>query len=383
MSIEGRLKIGFIPLVDAATLIIAVDMGFTKDEGLDVELVREVSWSNIRDRLAAGHYDGAHLLAPMAVASSLGLSHVKVPLIAALNLATNGNAITVSPDLHVKLQAASDGDLSDPAVSSRALKRVISAREIAGEEPLTFAMTFPFSTHNYQLRYWLASGGIDPDQDLRLVVLPPPFMVDNLAKGQIDGFCVGAPWNAVAAEAGLGTVLHPTCAIINPSPEKVLAFRADDTTRDPVRVEALIRACLRATDFIAKEENHAEAAALLSRPDRVGVDPHVISRTFIGAPVVGGERYGDYLVFCDRQSGRPDLYQVSWIFAQMLRWRQTGFSCERLRLAQSVCEPRHFDHAAGASNPQAHKAITAFDGLDFDEGSIRTYINAFTIGAKF
>lgn len=318
----------------------------------------------------------------MAVASSLGLSHVKVSLIAALNLATNGNAITVSPDLHIKLQAATDGDLSDPAVSSRALKRVITEREIAGEEPLTFAMTFPFSTHNYQLRYWLATGGIDPDEDLRLVVLPPPFMVDNLAKGQVDGFCVGAPWNAVAAETGLGTVLHPTCAIINPSPEKVLAFRADDTTRDPVRVEALIRACLRATDFISKEENHAETAALLSRPDRVDVDAQVILRTFVGTPVIGGERYRDYLVFGDRQSGRPDPYQASWIFAQMLRWRQTGLSSELLHLAQSVFEPRHFDHAAGGSCPLAHKAIAAFDGHDFDEGSIRAYINAFTIGAK-
>jgi NitT/TauT family transport system ATP-binding protein len=382
MSTDGRLRIGFIPLVDAATLLVAVDLGFAKAEGLDVELVREVSWSNIRDRLAVGHYDAAHLLAPMAVASSLGLSHVKIPLIAAFNLAMNGNAITVSPDLHAKLRTAADGDLADPAVSCEALKRVIRARDMGGEEPLTFAMTFPFSMHNYQLRYWLAAGGVDPDQDLRLIVLPPPLMVDNLAKGHVDGFCVGAPWNAVAAEAGLGVVLHPSCAIFNPSPEKALAFRADSVMRDPVPVGALIRACLKAADFVADEENHEEVAALLSRPDRVGADAQAILRTLRGAPVVGAERSRDYLIFGDRQSGRPDSYQASWILAQMLRWRQARLSPELLGLAKGVFEPLHFDHAIGVPNPRARKAIAAFSGLGFDEVDIRGYVNAFTIGEK-
>jgi two-component system, oxyanion-binding sensor len=382
MSTDERLKIGFIPLVDAATLLVAVDMGFTKGEGLDVELVQEVSWSNVRDRLAVGHYDAAHLLTPMAVATSLGLSHVKVPLVAAMNLAMNGNAITVALQLHARLQAAAEGDLTDPAVSSRALKKVITTREMAGEEPLTFAMTFPFSMHNYQLRYWLAAGGIDPDQDLRLVVLPPPFMVDNLAKGPGDGFCVGAPWNAVAAAAGLGVVLHPTCAIFNPSPEKVLAFRADTLRRDPAPVEALIRACVKAADFVGKTENHAEVAALLSRPDRVGVDAQAILRTLGGAPVVGAARNKDYLIFGDVQSGRPDCYQALWSFAQMLRWRQARLSPELLESAQEAFDPRHFDHAIGGAARHAHTPITAFDGPYFDETDLRGYIDAFSIGEK-
>lgn len=382
MSTDGRLRIGFIPLVDAATLLIAVDLGFAKAEGLAIELVREVSWSNIRDRLAVGHYDAAHLLAPMAVASSLGLRHVKIPLIAAFNLAMNGNAITVSPDLHAKLQAAAEGDLADPAVSSGALKRVISARERRGEEPLTFAMTFPFSMHNYQLRYWLAAGGVDPDQDLRLVVLPPPFMVDNLAKGHVDGFCVGAPWNAVAAEAGLGVVLHPTCDIFNPSPEKALAFRAESVIRDGAPVEALIRACLKAADFVTNEENHEEVAALLSRPDRIGVDAQAILRTLGGAPVVGAERNRDYLIFGDRQSGRPYSYQASWILAQMLRWRQARLSPELLRLARGVFDPLHFDRAIGVSTPHAYKTIATFSGPEFVETDIGGYINSFSIGEK-
>jgi NitT/TauT family transport system ATP-binding protein len=382
MSSDGRVRIGFIPLVDAATLLVAVDLGFTKAEGLDVELVREVSWSNIRDRLAIGQYDAAHLLAPMAVASSLGLSHVKIPMVAVLNLAMNGNAITVSPDLHEKLLSAAEGDLADPAVSSRALKRVIRTREMRGEEPLTFAMTFPFSMHNYQIRYWLAAGGVNPDQDLRLIVLPPPFMVDNLGKGQVDGFCVGAPWNTVAAEAGLGVVLHPSYAIFNPSPEKVLAFRAESVMRDPAPVEALVRACLKAADFVMNEENHEEVAALLSRSDRVGVNGQAILRTLRGGPTVGEEGSRDYLIFGDRQSGRPEPGQASWILAQMLRWRQANLSPEQLGLARTVFDPRHFDQAIGISMQQTYREISAFSGPKFDPMDIRGYVNAFTIGGK-
>lgn len=178
----GRpLCIGFIPLVDAAALIVAVDKGFCATEGLDVTLMREVSWSNVRDKLNIGLFDAAHLLAPVAIASSLGLGHVKVPIVAPFNLALNGNAITVSPALHAALLAEIDGNPFDPMATALALSRVVAARRKRGAEPLTFGMTFPFSTHNYQLRFWMAAGGVDPDEDVRLVVLPPPYMADSLA----------------------------------------------------------------------------------------------------------------------------------------------------------------------------------------------------------
>ena len=154
------LHIGFIPLVDAAALIIAVDKGFTAAEGLDVTLVREVSWSNVRDKLNIGLFDAAHLLAPVAIASSLGLGHVKVPIVAPFNLGLNGNAITVSPLLHAAIMGEIDGDARNPLVTAQALARVVAARRKAGAEPLTFGMTFPFSTHNYQLRFWMAAGEI-------------------------------------------------------------------------------------------------------------------------------------------------------------------------------------------------------------------------------
>ncbi|MBO0758628.1 MAG: ABC transporter substrate-binding protein, partial [Bradyrhizobiaceae bacterium] len=173
MSSEaGRLRIGFIPLVDAAALIIAVDKGFAAAEGLEVELVREVSWSNVRDKLNIGLFDAAHLLAPIAIASSLGIGHVRVPIVAPLVLGVNGNAITVSPPLYAAIAEAADGDIADPMVSARALARVVAARKAKHLEPLAFGMTFPFSTHNYHLRFWMAAGGVDPDDDVRLVVLP-------------------------------------------------------------------------------------------------------------------------------------------------------------------------------------------------------------------
>src|SRR5262245_42420560 len=191
---RARLRIGFIPLADAAALIVAADKGFIASEGLDFELVREVSWSNVRDN------DAAHLLAPVAIASSLGIGHVKVPIVAPFGLGLNGNAITVSPALYAAIAAAAEGNVVDPMASARALARVVARRRARGEEPLTFGMTFPFSTHNYHLRFWMAAGGVDPDEDVRLVVLPPPYMVESLASGHVDGFCVGAPWNSVAVD---------------------------------------------------------------------------------------------------------------------------------------------------------------------------------------
>ena len=266
------LHIGFIPLVDAAALIVAVDKGFTAAEGLDVTLVREVSWSNVRDKLNIGLFDAAHLLAPVAIASSLGLGHVKVPIAAPFNLGLNGNAITVSPALHAAIMGEIDGDPFDPMATALALSRVVAARRKSGAEPLTFGMTFPFSTHNYQLRFWMAAGGVDPDEDVRLVVLPPPYMVDSLASGQVDAFCVGAPWNSIAVDRGVGHILHFVSDILVRAAEKVLAVRQSWSEKNPEVVAALIRAAFRAAEFIEQPHNRAEVARILAQPERIGVD---------------------------------------------------------------------------------------------------------------
>ncbi len=161
-------------------------MGFAAAEGLDVTLGREVSWSNGRDKLNIGLFDAAHLLAPVAIASSLGLGHVKVPIAAPFNLGLNGNAITVSPALHAAIMSEIEGDPFDPMATALALSRVVAKLRKSGAEPLTFGMTFPFSTHNYQLRFWMAAGGVDPDEDVRLVVLPPPYMVGVLRRRALE-----------------------------------------------------------------------------------------------------------------------------------------------------------------------------------------------------
>src|SRR6202040_3161471 len=252
------LHIGFIPLVDAAALIVAVDKGFAADEGLNVTLVREVSWSNVRDKLNIGLFDAAHLLAPVAIASSLGLGHVKVPIAAPFNLGLNGNAITVSPALHAAIMAESEGEALDPMATALALARVVAKRRKRGAEPLTFGMAFPFSTHNYQLRFWMAAGGVDPDEDVHLVVLPPPYMVDSLANRQVDAFCVGAPWNSIAVDRGIGHILHFVSDILVRAAEKVLAIRQSWAEKNPEIVAALTRAAFRAAEFIEQPKNRTE-----------------------------------------------------------------------------------------------------------------------------
>ncbi|HXY57441.1 MAG TPA: CmpA/NrtA family ABC transporter substrate-binding protein [Methylocystis sp.] len=380
------LRIGFIPLVDAAGLIAAADLGFAAAEGLKIELVREVSWSNIRDRLALGHLDAAHVLAPMVVASRLKINQLRAPLAAIVNLALNGNAITVAPALFAQLSAETDGDIADPAASAAALERVVHKREARGEEPLTFGMTFPFSTHNYLLRHWMAAGGIDPDRDLRLVVLPPPLMADSLAQGLVDGFCVGAPWSSVAVASGLGVILHFGCEIFSHAPEKVLAMRESAISDDRDRASALIRALVGGARHAEDPANRREIAALLARPDRVGVDAELISRTLEGRLRIDVEgatrRRDDYLILARDGACRPEPIRGAWLYAQALRWGQARFEPDDLAAAKSVMRADLFDGAAGGASPTGASAPGAFSGEFFDEGEIQAYVNGFAIGTK-
>jgi len=383
------LHIGFIPLVDAAALIVAVDKGFTAAEGLDVTLVREVSWSNVRDKLNIGLFDAAHLLAPVAIASSLGLGHVKVPITAPFNLGLNGNAISVSPALHAALMAEIDGDPFDPMATALALARVVAARRKSGAEPLTFGMTFPFSTHNYQLRFWMAAGAVDPDEDVRLVVLPPPYMVDSLRNGHVDGFCVGAPWNSIAVDLGIGRILHFASDILISAVEKVLAVRQDWSERNPDVVAALVRAHIRAAEFIEQPQNRAEAARILAQPERIGVDADVIQRTLDGrlkiAPDGTIRTSCRYLLVGREGAARPDPAQAAWLYAQMIRWGQTAFSPEALNAAKAVFRPDLYDAGLGVgrkSEPTSPSAVGAFAGPAFDPDDIAGHLAAFKIGRR-
>jgi len=384
---NDRLRIGFIPLADATALLIAVDKGFCAAEGLDIELVREVSWSNVRDKLNIGLFDAAHLIAPVAIASSLGLGHIKVPIVAPFGLGVNGNAITVSPALHAALRDAAEGDIRDPMVSARALARVVASRKAKREEPLTFGMTFPFSTHNYHLRFWMAAGGVDPDEDVRLVVLPPPYMVDSLQSGHVDAFCVGAPWNSVAVDLGIGHILHFVSDILSRAAEKLLGVRQRWAEENPDVLARLVRAHQRAANFVEDVNNRDEVAALLAAPNRIGVAPEVIRRTLDGRLKVStdGTYRNDprYLLVGRAGAARPDPVQAAWLYAQMVRWGQAPLSREMLGLAKAVWRPDLYDAAvrkpAAPSPGEPADGIGAFAGPAFDANDIEAHLAAWTI----
>jgi NitT/TauT family transport system ATP-binding protein len=387
MSPGKRLRIGFIPLADATALIVAVDKGFTAQEGVDVELVREVSWSNVRDKLNIGLFDAAHLLAPVAIASSLGLGHVKVPIITAFGLGLNGNAITVSPELHAALKQAADGDIADPMVSARALARVVMERKARGEEQLTFGMTFPYSTHNYHLRFWMAAAGVDPDQDVRLIVLPPPYMVESLASKHVDGFCVGAPWNSIAVDLGIGHILHFVSEILQRAAEKVLAVRARWAQDNPDVFRRLVRAHGRAAAFVEDVNNRDEVARILSAPERIGVAPEVIRRTLDGRLKVspdGAYRTSDrYLMVGRAGAARPDPVQAAWLYAQMVRWGQALLSSENLAAAVATFRPDLYDEIIGGdgslSPSEPVDRVGAFTGPAFDPKDISAHLEVWKI----
>jgi len=379
-----RIRIGFIPLCDAAALIVAADKGFCAQEGLDVELVREVSWSNVRDKLNIGHFDAAHLLAPVAIASSLGLGHFKIPIIAPFNLGINGNAITVSPALHRALVAEGGEGITDPLKSAQALARIAKRRREKGEEPLTFGMTFPYSTHNYHLRFWMAAGGIDPDEDVRLVVLPPPYMVDSLASGHVDGFCVGAPWNSVAVDRGIGYILHFVSDILASAAEKVLAMRQRWADDHPDTVAALLRAHHRAAEFIEDSANLEEVCEIMAAPNRFDVSADVIRRTFDGRLKVapdGTTRASDRYILIGRDgAARPNPIHAAWLYAQMVRWRQAPLSAELLAEAKAVFRPDIYDAVLGAPTAPAKSepvdGVGGFAGPRFDDSDLAKYLLA-------
>ncbi len=376
------LQIGFIPLIDAVALITAVEKGFTAAEGLDVKLVREVSWSNVRDKLNIGLFDAAHILAPVPIASSLGLGHIKVPIVVPMTLSLNGNAITVSAALHAAIMAEIDGDPLDPMATASALSRVVAKRRRSGGELLTFGMTFPFSTHNYQLRFWMAAGNVDPDEDVRLVVLPPPFMVDSIASGQIDGFCVGAPWNSIAVDRGVGRTLHFGSDILQRAAEKVLAVRRQWAEKNPQTLSSLVRAVSRAAEFAEAAANRSEVAEILAKGEYLGVDAGVILQTLEGRLKVAADgtmrEDGRYMLFAGDDVSIPDPLQAAWLYAEMVRWRQTPLSPEGLKAAQDVFRPDLYAASLGrAGKPQTpSKAVGAFVGPSFDPKDIEGYLAA-------
>lgn len=300
----ATLRIGYVPLLDAAPLVVADAMGFFAEAGLRATVSAERAWATIRDKLAFGALDAAHLLAPMAVAAALGLDGIRRRLAVTANLARNGNTVTLS---HALAEAVEGFAAPLPAAAFAA---AVHRRAEDGLPPPTLAVVFAFSSHNYLLRHWLASGGLDPDADLRVVVVPPPQVARALAEGAIEGFCAGEPWGSQAVALGAGRIALATADIWPGHPEKVLAFAEGLADRHPGEAVAATAAVIRAQRWLTDPANREAAAALLHERVFPDLAPATVARA-LGA---GGAAPGFAPASC------PFPQEAGWWFAAMRRW---------------------------------------------------------------
>ena len=403
------IRAAFIPLLDAAVLIVAAEKGFAAREGLELHLTRELSWANIRDRVSIGHFDVAHMLAPLPIASTIGVGHWTVPMVTPMSMGQGGHAFTVSIGLWRAMATAGAPENGDPVLIGKALKQVIAARARTGQPPLTFGMVFPFSCHNYDLRYWLAASGIHPDRDVRLVVVPPPFTVDSLTAGHIDAFCVGEPWNSLAVATGVGRIATTKAAIWRGGPDKVLGMRAEWAAAHPDQLNCLLRALQYAGIWCDDLGNHAELAHLMAGPRFLDCPPEIARRGLAGSLLLGeanAHAIPDFILFAQRAANFPWTSHALWMFSQMVRWGQVEFTPQTLAAARSTFRPDLYraalagiDVAMPKANAKVEGALAAptpvassngklllgpdgfFDGLRFDPDDIERYIAGFEIRA--
>lgn len=386
------LRAGYIPLMDASILIVAAELGFADAEGLRLELVRDVSWANVRDRLAFRQFDIAHMLSPMPVASMLGLGSNPSPTIAPFSLGRGGNAITLSLRIFERMKSLTGlGDDADSLANAKALAALLADMRARGEAVPTLGMTYPFSSHNYEFRYWLAAGGIDPDRDVKLVVVPPPLTSDALAAGAIDGFCVGAPWNMIASERGTGRIVAAKQDIWALAPEKVLGLRPDWAEANADTVSRLIVALDRAARWCDDADHHNQLAEILSAPEYIAASTSIIRSVLSGEfslDARGTKRVvPDYFLFHRGAANHPRPDQASWIYSQMIRWGQTEFSPEGLGRARSAFRPDLYRVALGRdaaipdeASEKGSRGYEGFmDGEPFDPGKIEAYVERFPV----
>jgi NitT/TauT family transport system ATP-binding protein len=335
-----RLALGYVPLVDAAALAVAVEGGFTAAEGLNVDLVRESSWATLRDKLALGHLDGAHMLAPLAIASTLGISGPETRLAVPLALNLNGNAITVSRALWAEMSPGSE----ELDAVARAFAR--AARDRAGQgHPLTLGTVHPFSSHTYQLGLFAARGGLDLAAVTRMVVIPPSRIAEALQAGHIDGFCAGSPWNSVAVEEGYGRIAALGCELVPDCPEKVLALPADAAAS-----ASLVRAVSRAGRWCAEPGNHDDLAHLLASPRHLGIAPALVRRALAGTVAVdagGTPRNAPDFVTFGAAVERPTAAQVDWVLDRMAAAGQIALTPALTERARALYRPDLYDAAWG------------------------------------
>ncbi|HEY4329982.1 MAG TPA: CmpA/NrtA family ABC transporter substrate-binding protein [Phycisphaerae bacterium] len=344
------MRIGFVPLIDAAPIIAAQERGFFKEEGLEVSLHRQVGWANVRDKLSFGHLDAAHALLGMPLASHLGRDSFCEPLVAVMGLGSGGNAITVRRELF-EAGVKSAADLAGLLQSRRGMGRLMAGH------------VFGSSMHHYLLREWLASAGIDPDKDAKLCVIPPPQMTEHMRGGYLDVFCVGEPWNTIAARAGVGVTLLATTDILPRHPEKVLAvsrrFAEQSGGLNGARMTGLVRAVLRGCMWCAEkvaEGRSGELAGLLAREEYLALPVDAlmasltIDREFGVNRVQKRVRPGAWVVrsFSPEMSGGtfPNKMHVVWMIREMMRWGHLHEGADAVAIAESCCDAGAYRAAA-------------------------------------
>lgn len=312
------MRLAYVPLVDAAPLIVAHEIGFAAEEGLNLELQRAQSWAQVRDLLGAGAVDAAHMLVPMPVAQALALGPDFPPFDVLMFLSQGGQAITISPRLAARMQQLGHAfGFDDPVAAGAALLTATGGT-------LRFGVPFPFSTHALMVRHWLAACGFGEGVSVHTV--PPPMMSDALGAGEVDAFCVGEPWNSVAVEAGAGVLLLPGNTIWAAAPEKALVMCQDRAERDPGATGALMRALWRAARWLDLPENRGTAAELLAREAHLDLPPAMTEHALLGRFVVGpsgGMREAPQFVRFHKGAANFPWKSVAAIFADQIA-RQHG-----------------------------------------------------------
>jgi nitrate/nitrite transport system substrate-binding protein len=337
---KDELKFGFIKLTDMVPLAIAKEKGFFEDEGLFVTLEPQANWKVLLDRVITGELDGAHMLAGQPIAATIGFG-TKAHVVTPFSMDLNGNGTTVSNEIWAEMKKhipmGADGKPVHP-IKASALKPVIDKMKAEGK-PFKMGMVFPVSTHNYELRYWLASGGIHPGfysktdvsgqikADALLSVTPPPQIPSTLQAGTIHGYCVGEPWNQQAVFKGIGVPVITDYEIWKNNPEKVFGITAEFAAKNPNTVLAITKALIRAGMWLDADgdANRKEAAKIISKPEYVGADYEVIANSMTGTFEYekGDKRpVPDFNVFFRYYATYPYYSDAVWYLSQMRRWGQ-------------------------------------------------------------
>ena len=329
----NTVRLGYLRLTDSAPVILAQELGLYAKYDLDVTLKREVSWANLRDKLVTGDLDAGQMLAPLPLATSLGIGGMRADVITGLALSLNGNAITLSPALSAAIEELGGDPASSASSTAEALGAWLRRRE--GTEQLTFASAHSFSCHTFLLRLWLQAGGIDPERDVRIIVLPPEQMVDSLTRGIIDGFCVGEPWNSMAVQYGVGAVQATGYQIWNNGLEKVLGVLESWHQRCPATHLRLRLALMESCHWLADPAHREEAAAVLALPDYLDMPVKYLAPSLCGQFVYAkGQPAVDmphFHVFGRFQAGFPWRSHGEWLLQQTGALLGKNFPVERVK----------------------------------------------------